>query len=118
MPFTITQPLGRVPTFPELQALAGWHEVRIDGTEQSGVFQHPGGAQPKVTGNYRFVADGGLHGQFTGQVLGKLAGTFAFVPGQAEITITEKPILLPEAVVKSKLAAELEKLCAQFPPAA
>ena len=116
MPFTITHPLGRVPTFPELQALAGQHEVQINGLDQAGTFRHPGGAQPNVTGNYRFAPDGSLHGEFTGQVLGKLAGTFAFVTGRAEITITEKPFLLPEAVLKSKLAGELEKLCAQFPP--
>lgn len=118
MPFTLTHPLVRVPTFQELQDLASQHEVQISGTEQIGTFRHPGGEQPNVTGNYQFAPDGSLHGDFTGQVLGKLAGTFTLVNGQAEITITEKPFLLPEAVLKSKLAGELEKFCAKFPPAA
>ena len=114
MPFTVTHPLGRVPTFPELQALARQHEVGISGNEQAGEFQQSG----RVTGNYAFEPDGGLHGQFIGHVLGKLTGTFAFRTGKAEITITAKPFLLPESVLKSKLSEELEKFCAQFPPLA
>jgi len=118
MPFTITHPLERIPTFPELQALARQHEVQIVGNEQAGKFQHSDDQQPKVIGNYVAASNGDLRGEFTGHVLGKLAGTFAFMTGKAEITITEKPFLLPEAVLKSKLSAELEKFCAQFPPAA
>jgi hypothetical protein len=113
MPFTVTHPLGRVPTFPELQALARQHGVQINGNEQAGEFQHP-----KVTGNYVFEPNGDLHGDFISQALGKLAGTFVFMTGKAGITITEKPFLLPEAVLKSKLSGELERFCAQFPPAA
>lgn len=118
MPFTITQALGRVPTFPELQALARQHQVQINGNGQAGEFQHPGSEQPTVAGNYVFEPDGNLRGDFTGNILGKLAGTFAFVKGRAEITITAKPLLLPEAFLKARLAAELEKFCAQFPPSA
>ena len=79
MPFTVTQPLGRVPTFAELQALAGQHGVQIHGDARAGEFFHPGREQPKVNGNYRFESDGGLRGGFTGNVLGKLAGTFVFL---------------------------------------
>ena len=116
MPFTTTQPLGRVPTFPELQALARQHQVQINGSEQAGEFQHPDPEQPMVTGNYVFEPDGNLRGDFTGNILGKLAGTFAFMEGRAEVTITAKPFLLPEPVLKARLAGELEKFCAQFPP--
>lgn len=118
MPFTVTQPLGRVPTFPELQTLAGRHGVQIHGNELVGDFHHPDREQPKVTGNYRFEPDGGLHGEFIGNVLGKLTGTFAFVTGRAEVTITAKPFLLPKAVLKSKLSEALAGVCAQFPPTA
>ena len=118
MPFTVTHPLGRVPTFPELQALARQHQVQINGNEQAGEFQHPDGEQPKVTGKYVFEPNGGLHGEFIGHALGKFAGTFVFMTGKAGITITEKPFLLPDAVLKAKLSGELERFCAQFPPAA
>ncbi len=117
MAFTVTQPLGRVPTFAELQTLAGQHDVQIHGDERVGEFFHPDREQPKVAGNYRFESDGGLRGEFTGNVLGKLAGTFVFRTGNAEVSITAKPFLLPEAVLNSKLAEALPVVCAQFPPA-
>ncbi len=113
MPITISHPLGRVPTFPELQALARQHGVQLNGDAQSGDFQHPDG----VSGNYSVAPDGGLRGQFAARILGKLAGTFLFVAGKAEVTITEKPFLLPEAVLKSKVAEGLAGFCAQFPTA-
>jgi hypothetical protein len=114
MPFTVTQPLGRVPTFPELQELARRHEVQIHGNELAGDFHHPNREQPKVAGNYRFEPDGGLRGEFIGHALGKLTGTFVFVTGKAEVTITARPFLLPEAVLKSKLSEALTGFCAQF----
>ncbi len=117
MPFTVTQPLGRVPTFAELQSLSGQHGVLIHGDERAGEFFHPDREQPRVNGNYRFESDGGLRGEFTGNYLGKLAGTFVFRTGTAEITITAKPFLLPEAVLKAKLAEALAGFCAQFPSA-
>lgn len=118
MPFTVTQPLGRVPTFAELQALAGQNGVQVHGDELAGEFFHPDREQPKVNGNYRFESDGGLRGEFTGNVFGKLAGTFVFQTGSAEVVITAKPFLLPEAVLKSKLSGALAEFCAHFPPEA
>ena len=118
MSFTVTQQLGRPPTFPELQELATRHEVRINGNEQAGGFCHPSPDQPKVTGNYAFAPNGDLLGDFTGHVVGKLAGTFVFTTGKAEVTITEKPFLLPEAMLKSKLSGALKEFCAKFTPAA
>lgn len=115
MPFTVTQPLERPPTFPELQELASQHEVRIDGNEQSGRFCHPDPEQPKVTGNYAFDPKGDIRGDFAGHVVGKLAGTFEFTTGQAGITITEKPFLLPESMLRSKLSEALKEFCARFP---
>jgi len=114
MPFIITQPLGRPPTFRELQALAGLHDVRILGNELAGDFCHPNPEQPKVTGHYAFEPNGDLRGDFTGHVMGKLAGRFVFTAGNAEITITEKPFLLPEAVLKSTLSVVLKDFCAKF----
>jgi hypothetical protein len=118
MPFTVTQPLGRPPTFAELQALAGPHEVRITGNELSGGFCHPDPEQPRVTGNYTFGPNGDIRGDFTGHVLGKLTGTFAFTTGKAEVTIIEKPFLLPEAMLKSKLSGALKEFCDKFSPEA
>jgi hypothetical protein len=114
MPITVTQSLKRPPTFAELQALAGQHDVHIRGNELTGDFYHPDLEQPKVTGHYAFEADGGLRGDFTGQIMGTLAGNFALTTGKAEIAITEKPFLLPEAVLKSKLSAALKDFCARF----
>ncbi len=115
MSFTVTQQLGRLPTFSELQALAGQHDVQIIGNEQAGDFCHPGPEQPKVKGNYTFEPNGDFHGKFAGNVMGKLAGSFGFTTGKAEITISEKPFLVPEAVLKSTLSAALKDFCAKFP---
>ena len=117
MPFTVTQQLGRPPTSPELQELARQYEVQINGNEQAGDFCHPGPEHPKVKGNYTFEQNGDIRGDFTSHVLGKLAGSFVFTTGKAEITITEKPFLLPEAILKSKLSEALKEFCAKFPPA-
>jgi hypothetical protein len=114
MSFTVTQPVGRIPTFHELQALAGQHDVQIIGNEQAGGFCHPDPEQPKVKGNYTFEPNGDLRGDFTGNVMGKLAGTFEFTAGNAGITITEKPFLLPEAVLKTMLSEALKEFCAKF----
>jgi hypothetical protein len=67
-----------------------------------------------VNGNYTFEPNGDIRGDFTGYVVGKLAGTFVFTTGKAEITITEKPFLIPEAVLKSKLSMVLKDFCAKF----
>jgi|SRR5579859_1153469 len=114
MPITITQQLVRPPTFAELQALAGQHDVRINGNELAGDFCHPNLEQTKVTGHYAFEPNGDLRGDFTGHVMGKLAGRFALTAGNAEIIITEKPFLLPEAILKSALSAALRDFCAKF----
>lgn len=118
MPFTVTQQLGRPPTFPELQALARQHEVQINGSEQAGSFHHPDPEQPRVKGHYSFEPDGEIRGDFTSNIVGKLVGTFVFKTGTAEVSITEKPFLLPESVLKSKLAGALKEFCAKFSPGA
>ena len=115
MPFAVTHPLGRPPTFPELQDLARQHEVQINGNARAGDFHHPNPEQPKVKGHYSFEPDGEIRGDFTSNVIGKLAGTFVFKAGTAEITITEKPFLIPEAILKSKLSEALQEFCAKFP---
>src|ERR1700690_264075 len=114
MPFTVTHPLGRPPTFLELQALAGQHNVQFNGNDRAGDFCHPDPEQPKVKGNYSFEPNGDIHGDFTGHVIGKLAGTFVFTAGKAEITVTERPFLLPESVLKSTLSEALKEFCARF----
>jgi hypothetical protein len=113
MSFTITHPLGRPPTFPELQELARQHDVQINGGDQAGGFRHP-----QAEGNYAFEQNGNIRGDFTSRVIGKLSGTFVFAAGKAEVTITEKPFFVPDAVLKSKLSQELEAFCAKFPPRA
>jgi len=115
MPVIVTQPLGRPPTFAELQALAGKHDVQITGDASAGSFHHPDPRQPKVQGDYAFDSNGDIHGKFSGQVLGKLAGSFMFTAGKAEIIINEKPFLLPEAVLQSTVAVVLKDFCAKFP---
>ena len=114
MPTSITQQLGRPPTFAELQALAGQQGVQIRGSERAGDFCHPSLEQPKVTGHYAFEANGDVHGDFTGHVMGRLAGSFALTAGKAEITITERPFLLPEALLKSMLSTALKDFCSGF----
>ena len=117
MPFTVTQSLGRPPTFPELQVLAKQYDVHIHGNELTGDFCHPNPEQPKVKGNYVFEPKGDIRGDFAGHVMGNLTGTFVLTTGKAEITITEKSFLLPEAVLKSTLSLALKEFCAKFSPA-
>jgi hypothetical protein len=114
MSVIITQSLGRPPTFSELQALAAQHDVRIHGNESAGDFCHPNLEQPKVTGHYAFDPNGDIRGDFTGHVMGTLAGSFVLTTGKAEIIVTEKPFLLPEAVLKSIVSNSLKDFCARF----
>jgi hypothetical protein len=114
MSFTITQPLERLPTFAEIQKLAGQHDVQLRGNEQAGDFCHPDAKQPKVTGRYTFGPNGEIGGDFNVNVMGKLAGCFALTAGKVEVTITEKPFLLPEAVLKSTLSAALREFCTKI----
>jgi tRNA U34 2-thiouridine synthase MnmA/TrmU len=118
MSFTVTHSLGKLPTFPELQELARQHDVHINGNEQAGDFCHPNSEQPKVKGNYNFEPNGDIRGDFTSHVIGKLNGIFVFTTGKAEITITEKPFLFPEVVLKTKILEALKDFCAKFSPAA
>jgi len=114
MPITTIRPLGRLATFAELQALAAQHDVQINGNEQAGDFCHPNPEQPKVTGHYAFDMNGNIRGDFIGHVMGKLGGSFTLTTGKAEVTITEKPFLLPQAVLKSKVTEALKDFCAGF----
>jgi hypothetical protein len=114
MSFTITQPLERPPTFAEMQTLAGQHDVQIHGNELAGDFCHPNSKQPKVAGHYAFDPNGDVRGDFSANVMGKLAGSFTLVEGKIEVTITEKPFLLPEAVLKSSLSTALKEFCAKL----
>ncbi|MGB8369699.1 MAG: hypothetical protein ACLPYZ_02150 [Limisphaerales bacterium] len=116
MSLTVTQQLGRLLTFPELQELARQHDVHIIGNEQAGDFCYPDLEQPKVKGNYAFEQNGDIRGTFAGHVLGKLAGGFVVTTGKVEITITEKPFLMLEVVLKSKLSEALKEFCAKFSP--
>lgn len=112
-PFTISHPLGRVPTFDELQKLAPEFEVQVTGNEQSGVISHP-----KANGTYRFEKNGALRGDFTAgvPVLGKINGYLVLLPGNAEVTITKKPLLVPEEELRKRVSEGLNGFCAKFPP--
>jgi hypothetical protein len=77
-----------------------------------------------VKGNYTFEPNGNIRGDFNVRVkglrphaagLGKLTGSFVFMAGKAEVTITEKPFLLPEAVLRLKLLEALKEFCTKFP---
>ena len=114
MAFTVTEQLRRLPTFPELQTLAGRHNVYLVGNESAGSFCHPDPKQPKVQGHYTFAQNGDIRGDFTGQVVGKLAGSFVLTTGKAEVTITEKPFLIPETALKSTLTVVLKDFCGKF----
>lgn len=112
MSLTITEPLERIPTFSELQALARQHHIQINGDHLTGEFFHPDAQQPKVTGHY--TVESGICGDFTAHAMGTVAGTFALAAGKAEITITDKPFLVPDALLKSTLSKALKDFCSQF----
>jgi hypothetical protein len=69
-----------------------------------------------VKGNYTFEPNGDFHGEFAVRVPWKLGGSFVTTTGTAAITITEKPFLLPEAILKAKLSEALKAFCARFSP--
>jgi hypothetical protein len=113
VPFTVTHPIGRVPTFSELQPEANEYQVQIIGSDQKGEFKHP-----LAAGNYAFEKNGELHGDFTGQhVLGIITGGFTFWTGKAEVTVTKKPFFMPEGALKAEMLERLKVFCAKFPPA-
>jgi len=114
MSLTITEPLEKVPTFSELQALASQHRVQINGGPSNGDFCHPDAEHPKVTGHYAIEFNGNIRGDFTSHVMGKVAGTFAMTTGKAEVIINEKPFFVPEALLKSTLSKALKDFCARF----
>ncbi len=109
MALTVTQPMERTPTFAEIQMLAGQHNVQIHGNELAGDFYHPNSDQPKVAGRYTIGSNGDIRCDFNANAMGKLAGHFALAAGKIEVTITEKPFLLPEAMLKSALSAALKE---------
>jgi hypothetical protein len=114
MSFTVTHPIGRVPTYAELQDLAGQFGVEIIDSDLKGEFTHP-----KATGKYTFEKAGELHGDFAGHhVLGQITGIFVIMTGNAEITITQKPFLMPEALLRSEILNQSTVFCAKFPPLA
>jgi hypothetical protein len=97
-----------------MQMLAGQHEVQIHGNELGGDFCHPNSEQPKVAGHYAFDPNGDVRGDFSANVMGKLAGRLLLTAGKIEVTITEKPFLLPEAVLKSTLSTALKEFCSKL----
>ncbi len=113
MPLTISHPIGKVPSFLELKKLADEHGVQINGNDQSGDFKHP-----DATGKYTFEKNGKIHGEFTAtHTLGIVTGIYIILTGKVEVTITGKPFLMPEVMLKGKLSEGLTAFCAKFPAA-
>ena len=82
--------------------LAEQNSVTVVGNEHAGRFQGQGGS-----GDYEIGADY-VRGTFSAYGVG---GTFECVPGQATVTVTDKPFWLPEALLKQKLTEGLERFC-------
>ena len=104
MLFTVTHPIKKTPTYPELLELARRNGIQFNGTEQSGEFTARG-----ISGTYVFDQKGDLRGHGTG--LG-VTGSFELANGQAEIQIIEKPFFIPEAFLKAKLLEGLQAFSA------
>jgi hypothetical protein len=102
MAFTITKILEPLPSFPALCKLADQHSVIINGDECSGSFALRG-----VEGNYKFGSDG-IQGTFFGH---GVTGAFSIAVGEVAVTVTEKPLWLPETLLKHKITEGLGKLC-------
>ena len=102
MSFTIFKNLEQIPSYLVLCNLAGQHQVRVTGNEQTGSFSCRG-----VEGDYAF-RDDGIRGKFAGH---GLTGEFSFEIGKATVTVMEKPFWLPTALLKQKIAAGLDTLC-------
>jgi len=102
MSFTVTTNPKQPPSYSMLCKLADQNHVGIIGNERTGSFSGRG-----VEGAYE-SGEHGIRGTFAGH---GVAGEFSFEMGKAEITITEKPFWLPEALLKNKIAEGLHKLC-------
>jgi len=116
LPFTVTEPLERIPTFPELQALAKEYEIQINGNELAGDFVHS-----KATGKYIFENNGIIHGDFIGHhMLVRITGEFVLTTGTAAVTVSDAnwAAKLNEESVKSGISKGLKTICAKFPPLA
>lgn len=111
-PFTVSHPLGRVPTFGELQEKAKLYEVQIKGNDRAGEWMHS-----KAAGKYSFEKAGEISFDFSVPVPG-LTGFSLLQAGKAEITITERPFYVPESLLKPKIMEHLKVFCDMFPPVA
>jgi len=78
-------------------------------------FCHPDPEQPKVKGNYTFEPNGRHPRQICRRRARETGRELRVYDWKGEITITEKPFLLPEAVLKSTLSVVLKDFCAKFP---
>ena len=115
-PYTVTELLGRAPTFAELQKEAKEFEIQISGDDQAGEFSHA-----NANGKYSFTQKGGICGDFSGQYkVIKIKGNFALEDGNAEVSVTDAnwPGKVAEGEIKSQISAALNKFCAKFPPLA
>jgi hypothetical protein len=116
IPFTVTEPLGRVPTFLELQPYANQFGIEMNGNETAGVIKHS-----KATGKYAIEKNGEIRGDFTGQyLLITLSGEFGVATGKAEITVTHGNMSakLAAGKLRSEISKALKIFCAKFSPLA
>jgi hypothetical protein len=107
MSFTIIRDLERIPSYSILCKLAEQNHVQVSGDEHTGSFSFSGGE-----GDYAF-GENGIRGTFAGH---GVTGAFAFETGKAEVTITDKPFWLPEALLKQKIAEGLDTLRNELAP--
>lgn len=103
LPIIITRPIGCFPQFPILRKLANKYNVRLDGNKEAGSF-----ASGSVKGNYEYGAEEEMHGAFAGY---GVEGDFSIKNDQIVVTITDKPFLLPESILKQKIVEGLEAFC-------
>jgi hypothetical protein len=101
MSFTIIKNLEQLPSYLMLCKLAEQHHVRVTGNERTGSFSGHG-----MEGDYKF-GDDGIHGKFAGH---RVTGTFSFEIGKAAVTVTDKPIWLPETLLTKRITEGLDTI--------
>ena len=111
-PITVSHPIGRIPTFFELQGLAKENGVQINGNEQIGEF-----SRPQAKGIYSFEKTGDISGELIVEhTLGVITGIFIIASRKVEVTVKSKPFLMPEGALISKIFEGLKVFCAKFSP--
>ena len=109
MAFVLTLPYSapRLPTLPQLEAVAARLGVSFQGNPTQGCYRGPG-----MDGAYHFLPEC-ITGTFAGH---GVRGDFSWELQHLRITVSEKPFFVPESLVRARVTAGFDALCRELRP--